>query len=427
VDSHTAPNDSSPHTNHQAPDLATVDAWLLARILAGANDIDTATFVDAWYGMLANALMAARGKDRAEALDVALAAMTGGDAIRAAILAVDPTAPEPGRCEPRRTITLADLRYKISETEWLWPPWLALGYINLLVGIPGVGKTALALRLAASLLTNTPFPGGYECTYRDRPVIWADTESSQAILLERAIAWCLPLGRFLIPSPDPNNELADFRLDEPVAWAELVRLVDTHQPKLVVIDSLRGSHRGKENDSEMADILSKLASLARDYRLAVLLLHHLRKANQFEVMNDVTLDRVRGSSAITAMSRVVIAIDRPNPFQQDVQRMSVIKSNLAGFPTPLGFTIAPTGLRFGEAPTPAQKHSQVDDAVEFLEVALANTSRPAKELVEEAQQAGIAERTLQRAKVQLGVTAKKRDGVWHWEIPAVGEGQEDVA
>ena len=49
---------------------------------------------------------------------------------------------------------------------WLWEPYLARGKLAVLDGDPGIGKTLLALDLAARLSRGGPLPGGKSL---DRP------------------------------------------------------------------------------------------------------------------------------------------------------------------------------------------------------------------------------------------------------------------
>jgi hypothetical protein len=71
----------------------------------------------------------------------------------------------------------------------------------------------------------------------------------------------------------------------------------------------------------------------------------------------------------------------------------------------------------------------VDKAAAWLREALANGPVAAAELVKLAKADGIAERTLQRASMALGVCKEKSGmrGGWRWSIPKMGNRAEDVA
>jgi putative DNA primase/helicase len=68
-----------------------------------------------------------------------------------------------------------------------------------------------------------------------------------------------------------------------------------------------------------------------------------------------------------------------------------------------------------EARAPAAR----DDAKKFLAELLAAGPVPKAEIEEAADANGIAERTLRRAKNELGIVAKKdgQDGCWRWHMP----------
>jgi len=71
-----------------------------------------------------------------------------------------------------------------------------------------------------------------------------------------------------------------------------------------------------------------------------------------------------------------------------------------------------------EAMAAAGSHTAKREAREFLHERLKAGPVRADELVEEAKQEGIAEKTLRRAKKELGVRSRKEhEGGWFWELP----------
>ena len=61
------------------------------------------------------------------------------------------------------------------------------------------------------------------------------------------------------------------------------------------------------------------------------------------------------------------------------------------------------------------------ETTEFLRALLANGPRSALAVQAAAQEQGVSERALRRAKKALGVVVSRvgfgRDGVWHWALP----------
>ncbi len=325
--------------------------------------------------------------------------------------------------ERRAVTTLADLAGLLPKTRWLWEGWLPRGYLTLLVGATGVGKSWLTLGLAASILDGRAWPDGSPSP-RTSQVVWADTEASQALLLERALGWGLPVEDMLLPTVG-DDPLSDIRLDDAAGWGELLRLVDQERPLLVVVDSLSGGHKGDENSSEMRNLLHDLAALARNYNVAVLATHHLRKANPMEALDTVTLDRIRGSTAIPQFARLIMAVDRPDAvYAPERVRLQVIKSNLARFPEPLGFEIEDGQIVFGNVPAQHKPESQVKRAEQLVLDLLEGGPVPVKTIYNKADVEGISARTVRRAKSKLPVVSIKRasDWVWALEDPPPDEG-----
>lgn len=73
--------------------------------------------------------------------------------------------------------------------------------------------------------------------------------------------------------------------------------------------------------------------------------------------------------------------------------------------------------------------TMMDEAKEFLLEALAEGERPTNDLIQEAKEQGIGERTLQRARTAMGVRSVRRPKSWCWtkevdEEAAVSETEE---
>lgn len=363
---------------------------------------------------ICDATLRANGNGRADALRDALQAYANGGDLLAAILKGDPMAPLPG------CTTWADMS-ALLHIDWAWRQWLPLGLLALLVADVGVGKSALALRIAATFLRGDTWPDGAPYNGPRGKVVWVECEAAQAINRDRAEAWGLPLDQILTPLVDP---LADADLGNPEHRALLQAAIQRPDVKLVVVDSLRGAHRGDENSSELFELLIWLAGQARDSGKAMLVLHHLRKKGlQDGGDTGISLDRVRGSSAIVQAARLVWALDAPDPLQPARKRLSVLKSSLARFPDPVGLEIDDAGVHFGAAPEPPREESQLDKACDLLKALLRKSPVAQTDLQEEATGAGISWDTMKRAKKRLGVVANRdgRQQRWYWALPVSDE------
>jgi len=161
-----------------------------------------------------------------------------------------------------------------------------------------------------------------------------------------------------------------------------------------------------------------------------LILRHLNKAAAGSAIY-----RGSGSIGITGAARVVLLAAK-DPDQPSACVLAPIKSNLGPPAKALRYGIgerdgAAVVLWGGECDHTAETlllardprdAPERDEAVDFLRGALAKGSRAQSELLSEAKEAGIAEKTLRRAKRTLQVESFRRGygahGVWEWRLPA---------
>jgi hypothetical protein len=318
--------------------------------------------------------------------------------------------PAPGAEAIPDCVTWEIMGEEIGAVVWDWDGWLPRALLTILAGGSGLGKSATALRVAGCYLCGWPWPDGTPFTGGLGAVLWVECEAAQAVNLDRARKWGLPLGKL-------RSLPLDVSLDNPEHLAAICREAARPDVRLVIVDSLRGAHRGQENDSMTMTVCKALAMLARDTGAPILLTHHLRKRGLLDVGEKVGLDRLRGSSAIVQTSRLVWAMDAPDPTHEEQRRLSVIKSNLAAFPEPLGLTIGPDGVAFGDAPCQPRQETQLDRAEAFLLTALKYSEQPQEKLQKDAAGLAISDSTLTRAKGKLRIVSLKKGSTWWWGLP----------
>src|SRR5262249_36215914 len=130
----------------------------------------------------------------------------------------------------------------------------------------------------------------------------------------------------------------------------------------------------------------------------------------------------------------------PHPTDASAHALTMIKSNLAAIPAPLGYRIgerdgvaavewlgpAVPGVCAAEHVSAREDAPGVVRATIWLLEARAGGPRPVAELLLAAEANGLHERTLEKAKKQLGVASRfsrSKDGrcLWYWCPPGYGK------
>jgi len=171
---------------------------------------------------------------------------------------------------------------ELSEQTLDQPAWLIEGLwareaVGILGGQPKCCKSFLALDIAVAVASGTP------CLRRfavpdPGPVLLFPAEDSLSVVRQRLEAICaaahtqldqLPL--FVITAPR-------LLLDCPEDQRRLHHTLTRIRPAILLLDPFIRLHRIDENASkEVAPILGFLRNLQREFHLAVLLVHHVRK------------------------------------------------------------------------------------------------------------------------------------------------------
>jgi hypothetical protein len=331
-----------------------------------------------------------------------------------------------------------------QPVRWLWPDCIPLGKLSLIVGDPGVGKSMLTVDMAARVSTGAAWPLVPNSGGPAGEVIILSAEDDPADTIRpRLDAAGADASRIVVLSavkrtdPSGNSSSSPFSLerDIPVLDAAIKK---TPGVRLVIVDPI-SAYLGKTDshkNAEVRTILAPLAKLAADQNVAVAAITHLSKS-----LGGKALYRAIGSVAFTGAARSVwfVGADGADPARR---LMLPLKNNLAPEPLGLGFRIRSVQTASGisvarvdwepnavtttaneaiaaelEAP---RDRSARDEAAEFLRDLLKNGPVPASEVLEGARAANIKEKTLRRAKVEIGVkvgkTGNDTGSQWHWRL-----------
>lgn len=329
--------------------------------------------------------------------------------------------------------TLEELAAGMRPVRWLWRPWIPVGMLTLLGAVPGAGKSYVALDLANRIIGNGRWPDGTPIEDGGRPVIYVDAENVPQLLNERAVAWNMNRRLIYLMLPEPNT-LIDFSNQED--RDRLVEMMHATQPALVVIDSLSSiTSKGENNVDDVRSVLGFLSSVAGEFEVGMLLIHHLRKRQPLPLIDDLTADDFRGSGHIIAMARSVLGLNivktGPDADRNGPRKLDLVKTNLAMYPNPLGcefVPLHPSGvfLKWGPPPQRYEEPTQGDQVATWLLSLLRESDEPVKpaDVIEAGLELGYSESAIYRARKNLEGkivnTAGRRspDNMW-----ALSEGQ----
>lgn len=165
-----------------------------------------------------------------------------------------------------------------SELEWLIEGlWVAEG-VGIVGGNPKAGKTWLALDLALSVASGTPALGVYAIPRAGRVLLFAAEDPPATV---RARLEGLAASRDLALESLPLHVIlaSSLRLDQLTDQARLSDAARRFRPRLLVLDPFVRLHRINENSAqEVSGVLAYLRDLQRRCHVAVLVVHHARKA-----------------------------------------------------------------------------------------------------------------------------------------------------
>jgi len=328
---------------------------------------------------------------------------------------------------------------KPEQVRWLWPGRIPLGKVTLLVGDPGVGKSLLTLDIAARVTKERGWPDHPDSQAPVGSVVLLNAEDDIADTIRPRLdaADAEPKRIRILRAVRNQGQDQPFRLDRDLPRLRQA-IQQTPDTKLVVIDPI-SAYLGRSDphkDAELRELLSPMAELAEQLGVAILVVTHLNKR-----IDTPAIYRAMGSQAFVAVARAVwgVVLDNQEP---DRRLLLPLKNNLVPGNAGLAFTIAepgkiewepgPVTMTMDEAlgaaePSRARSRKQ-DEAAAWLKGMLTKGPVEAKAILAEGEQAGFPERTLQRAKKELGVISRKDGarGVWLWALPSQdGQGCQD--
>lgn len=324
------------------------------------------------------------------------------------------------------TLTLVSRPYRDIEpeaVEWLWRDRFALGKLSLIVGQPGLGKTFVACDIAARVSNGEAFPDGSRPPKGEAAILTAEDGAADTIR-PRLDAAGADVSRVHsidgLRAGDGKPRFLSFKehLREVSEW------IEAHPNlKLFIVDPISAflGNTDSHKNAEVRAVLGPLADLAERYRIAVVGITHLSKGQA------KTINRVIGSIAFVAASRAAWLVGA-DPDDNDRRLFLAVKNNL-GKASGLAYRLVgkdqATRVEWDSEPVLISAddidddgtRTPFDEAKQWLESQLGKDPVPASAVFKHAKGDGISERTLNRAKKELGIISERDGKHWVWRLP----------
>lgn len=176
-------------------------------------------------------------------------------------------------------VRACDLPVCPAAHRWLVENLWADQAVGIIGGEPKCGKSLLALDLAVAVAAGVPCLRRFRPARRG-PVLLYAAEDALHLVRARLEGLCQAVGASLADLPIHVITAPTLRLDLPDDRAQLLATVERVRPILLVLDPFVRLHRIDENaSSEVAPLLAYLRELQRRFGVAVVLVHHARKAS----------------------------------------------------------------------------------------------------------------------------------------------------
>ena len=321
-----------------------------------------------------------------------------------------------------------------ESTDWLWKERLAAGKMHILGGSPGTGKTTICLSLAAILSSGDMWPDGSE-TAIGNVVIWSGEDGIEDTLVPRLMASGANCDNIHFISGILNGK--DKRAFDPASDIEALhrKLEEVGNVRLLIIDPIVSAIQGDSHkNAEVRRGLQPLVELAESLGCALLGVTHFSKNTK----KHAPVERLTGSLAFGALARIVLVVsERENEDGSAEYVLCRAKSNIGldsgGFKYAMQQSalkeypeIIASSIQWGDAiegtaqeilsATNADNEecAVLQDAKTYLLEILSDGELPCSMIYEGTL---ISQRSLQRAKKEVGIKSKKIGNCWYWCLP----------
>lgn len=314
-------------------------------------------------------------------------------------------------------VGLGDL--KTRRLKWLWKNRIPRGGLTLHTGKSASGKSLALADLAARISRGAELPDGAACE-AGHVLIYSLEDNPETVLRPRLLAAGADETRIHVvrPARSGSNGARQEMLRLPEGIKHVRAYAERFQAALVWFDPLsdfldRKLDLNSEVDARAA--LEPLNALAQEMEIAIVGVRHLNKRSDASA-----LDRAMGSTGFINFVRTALLVERRGE-HASTRALACMKNNLGPNAPTLGFTIKPQPSGIATIEWTGEIEGDADDllagacetaggalatAMDFLRRELKHGRVSAKKVRGEAIALGIADKTLRRARKELGVIAE---------------------
>ena len=310
-----------------------------------------------------------------------------------------------------------------EEIDCLWTGRIPRGKLTIFDGDAGIGKSTVALAIAAAISMGIALPFDIEPEAPLKSWIISAEDGAADTIKPRLRKLGADMNMIAIPNRDLNLTPSQITADV------IDRMLQEFPAALLVIDPILAyaNRRNTDKASDVRELLQPMVAVADKHRTAIVLIRHLNKGTQVKA-----LYRGQGSVDFGAIVRSAFIFAKDS--QNDERRMMAhYKCSFGGEkPTLEYFIDRNTGtFRWGDEtaespdealgtgePRKEREAHELDGAKRFLENFLSQGPKPSNDIKTKARDAGISNATLWRAKEGMDIRASKERGTgeWWWRL-----------
>lgn len=320
-----------------------------------------------------------------------------------------------------------------EEVRWLWPARIPAAKLTVIGGDPGLGKSFAVYDIIARVTSGAAWPDESDETGR-RPagalIVTAEDGLADTVVPRLRMQNAdMDRVQALDGVTRGDGKVGEFTLEdiEPLRKA-IENIADCAVVMLDPVSAFMG-RADSHNNAEVREVLKGLNRIAEETGAAIIAISHLSKSGAGEKK---AVYRMMGSLAFTAAPRAVWAVAR-DPDDQERRILANVKMNLGRPASAIAYHIDNDGLHWSRDKIEGSIDDILDargsgnaqparqEAARFLLAKLADGEMSSDDLKERAKEEGIAIRTLDRAKDDLGIKPFKKGWggtkLWIWRLP----------